>query len=177
MRSLFWLAVAAFVMFAGNGAVRADDYPARPVTLMVPFSAGGATDTHARFLAEKMRAILGQPIVIENVAGAAGSIGVSRAVRSAADGYTLSIGTSTTHMLTGGLYKLAEHDDGAGLGRSAVKQRFAELGIQLTPISEQSPQALRAFQKQEAERWWPIMKAADIKGECGLSVTANECSQ
>ena len=82
------------------------DYPTRPINMIVPFPAGGATDTLARFLAEQMRPILGQPIVIENVAGAAGSIGVGRAVRSVADGYALSIGTSTTHMLTGGLYSL-----------------------------------------------------------------------
>ena len=74
--------------------------------MIVPFPAGGATDTLARFLAEQMRRLLGQPVVIENVGGAAGSIGVGRAVRSPADGYTLSIGTSTTHMLTGGLYAL-----------------------------------------------------------------------
>jgi tripartite-type tricarboxylate transporter receptor subunit TctC len=84
----------------------AQDYPTRPITMIVPFPAGGATDTLARFVAEQMRANLGQSVVIENVAGAAGSIGVGRAVRSPADGYTLSIGTSTTHMLTGGLYAL-----------------------------------------------------------------------
>ena len=84
----------------------AQDYPTRPITMIVPFPAGGATDTLARFLAEQMRAVLGQSVVIENVGGAAGSIGVGRAVRSPADGYTLSIGTSTTHMLTGGLYAL-----------------------------------------------------------------------
>src|ERR1700726_114676 len=74
--------------------------------MIVPFPAGGATDTLARFLGEKLRPILGQAIVIENIAGAAGSIGVGRAVRSPADGYTLSIGTSTTHVLIGGLYAL-----------------------------------------------------------------------
>ena len=84
----------------------AQNYPTRPITMIVPFPAGGATDTLARFLAEQMRAVLGQSVVIENVAGAAGSIGVGRAVRSPADGYTLSIGTSSTHMLTGGLYAL-----------------------------------------------------------------------
>jgi tripartite-type tricarboxylate transporter receptor subunit TctC len=268
---------------------------------------------------------LGQPLIIENVGGAAGSLGVARAVRSAADGYTLSIGTSTTHMLTGGLYALpfdllkdlepviqigsepllivgkkslpaddlkgliawlkanpdkasvgiagvgaaghltgisfqkatgtrfqfvpyrgngpamqdllAEQIDfmiepssnfkallGAGsvkpfaitgrmrlpsspniptadeaglpgffaslwyglwvpkgtskdiiaklnatmsqvLADPAVKQRFDELGIQITPINQQSPEALRAFQKEEADHWWPIMKASNIKGE------------
>jgi tripartite-type tricarboxylate transporter receptor subunit TctC len=91
--------------FAGN--VTAQNYPAHPITMIVPFPAGGATDTLARFLGEKMRGALGQPIIIENIAGAAGTIGVGRAVRSSADGYTLSIGTSTTHMLTGGLYALS----------------------------------------------------------------------
>src|SRR5947207_10563593 len=286
--------------------------------MIVPFPAGGATDTLARFLAEKMRGILGQPVIIENIAGAAGSIGVGRAVRSAADGYTLSIGTSTTHMLIGGLYTLQfdllrdlepviligsepllivgkksfPADDvkgliawlkanpdkasvgiagvgatghltgisfqketgtkftfvpyrgngpamqdllsgqidfmiepasnfrsmlGAGsakpfavtsktrlkaspdiptadeaglpgffaslwyglwvpkntpkdiiakrnatmvqvLADPSVKERFAELGIQIAPLAQQSPEALRAFQKAEAERWWPIIK-------------------
>jgi tripartite-type tricarboxylate transporter receptor subunit TctC len=75
------------------GHVLAQAYPARPITMIVPFPAGGATDTLARYLAENMRGLLGQPIVIENVGGAAGSLGVARAVRSAPDGYTLSIGT------------------------------------------------------------------------------------
>ncbi len=103
-----WLAAMAIVTPALGwvAPVAAQPYPTRPITMIVPFPAGGATDTLARYLAEQMRAILGQSIIIENVAGAAGSIGVGRAVRSPADGYTLSIGTSTTHMLTGGLYSL-----------------------------------------------------------------------
>ena len=95
--------VLAMSAFAG---ATAQTYPSKPVTVIVPFAAGGATDTLARFLGEKMRERLGQPIVVENVAGAAGTLGVGRAVRAPADGYTLSIGTSTTHMLTGGLYAL-----------------------------------------------------------------------
>ncbi len=87
-------------------AASAQTYPARPLTMIVPFPAGGATDVLARILSERMRTILGQPIVIENVGGAAGTIALGKVVRSAADGYTLSIGTSTTHMLTGGLYDL-----------------------------------------------------------------------
>ena len=293
--------------------------------MIVPFPAGGATDTLARFLAEQMRPILGQPIVIENVAGAAGSIGVARAVRSVADGYALSIGTSTTHMLTGGLYNLqfdlfndlepviligAEplmivgrknfpatdlkgliaflkaNPDGASVGIAGVgatghltgisfqretgtkftfvpyrgngpamqdllsgqidfmiepasnfrsmlaagsarpfavtgktrlkfspdvptaeeaglpgfvvslwyglwvpkntpkdviaklnatmvqvlasppvRQRFEELGIEISALAQQSPEALRQFQKEEADRWWPIIKASNIKVE------------
>jgi tripartite-type tricarboxylate transporter receptor subunit TctC len=325
MRRLLTVMVAALVGLAWAGMAAAQNYPTRAMTIIVPFPAGGATDTLARFLAEKMRAILGQPVIIENVAGAAGSLGVARAVRSAADGYTLSIGTSTTHMLTGGLYALqfdllkdlepviqigsepllivgrkslpaddlkgliaylkanpdkasvgiagvgatghltgisfqketgtrfqfvpyrgnapamqdllAEQIDfmiepssnftslvGAGsvkpyaitgrtrlpsspdiptadeagvpnffaslwyglwvtkdtpkdiiaklnatmvqmLADPAVQKRFDELGIQITPLARQSPEALRGFQKAEAERWWPIIKASNLKAE------------
>jgi len=325
MHRVLQLIVAAFVGFGWSAACCAQDYPTRPISMIVPFPAGGATDTVARFLGEKMRAILGQPVVIENVGGAAGSLGVARAVRAAGDGYTLSIGTSTTHMLTGGLYALqfdllkdlepiieigsepllivgkkslpaddlkgliawlkanpdkasvgiagvgatghltgisfqketgtkfqfvpyrgnapamqdllAEQIDfmiepssnfkaliGAGsvkpfaitgktrlpsspdiptadeaglpgffaslwyglwvprdtpkhviaklnatlvqvLADPAVKKRLDDLGIQITPLAQQSPEALRAYQKAEAERWWPIIKASNIKAE------------
>jgi tripartite-type tricarboxylate transporter receptor subunit TctC len=106
MRGCLTAMLAAVFAVAWTGLVAAQPYPARTIIMIVPFPAGGATDTLARYLAEQMRAILGQSIIIENVAGAAGSIGVGRAVRAPADGYTLSIGTSTTHMLTGGLYAL-----------------------------------------------------------------------
>ena len=325
MRRLLTVMVAALVGLAGTGMAAAQGYPTHAMTMIVPFPAGGATDTLARFLGERMRGILGQPVIIENVAGAAGSLGVGRAVRSAADGYTLSIGTSTTHMLTGGLYALqfdllkdlepviqigsepllivgkkslpAEDLKGligylkanpdkasvgiAGVGATGhltgisfqketgtrfqfvpyrgnapamqdllaeqidfmiepssnfkslvaagsvrpyaitgrtrlpsspdiptadeaglrgffaslwyglwvpkdtpkdiiaklnatmvqvladpmVRKRFDELGIEITPLAQQSPEALRAFQKAETERWWPIIKAANLKAE------------
>jgi tripartite-type tricarboxylate transporter receptor subunit TctC len=320
--------IAAILLGLGlgwAGTAAAQDYPARPITMIVPFPAGGATDTLARFLGEQMRGILRQPVIIENIGGAAGSIGVGRAVRAPADGYTLSIGTSSTHVLTGGLYALpfdllrdlepviqigsepllivgrkslpaddlnglitylkanpdkasvgiagvgatghltgisfqkqtgtkfqfvpyrgngpamqdllAEQIDfmiepssnfkslvGAGgvkpfaitgrrrlpsspgtptadeaglpgffaslwyglwvprntpkeivaklnatmvqvLADPATQKRLEQLGIQITPLAQQSPEALRAFQKAESERWWPIIKAANLKVE------------
>jgi tripartite-type tricarboxylate transporter receptor subunit TctC len=325
MGKLLTVMLATLLGLGSTGVAAAQNYPARAITMIVPFPAGGATDTLARFLAEKMRGILGQPVIIENIAGAAGSIGVGRAVRSAPDGYTLSIGTSTTHMLTGGLYALQfdllkdlepiiqigsepllivgrkslPADDLKGLiawlknnpdkasvgiagvgatghltgisfqkatgtkfqfvpyrgnapamqdllaeqidfmiepssnfkslvaalsvkpfavtGRTrlpsspdiptadeaglpgfvaslwyglwvpkdtpkeiiarlnaimvqvladpSVRERLAELGIQITPLAQQSPETLRAFQQAEAERWWPIIKAANLKAE------------
>ena len=325
MRKLLTVVIVTLFGLAWSGAAVAQNYPTRQITVIVPFPAGGATDTLGRFLAEKMRAILGHTVIIENIAGAAGSIGVGRAVRSPADGYTLSIGTSTTHMLTGGLYALqfdllkdlepviqigsepllivgkkslpaddlkgliswlkanpdkasvgiagvgaAGHLTGISLQKEtgtrfqfvpyrgngpamqdllaeqidfmiepssnfkslvaagsvkpyaitgktrlssspniptadeaglpgffaslwyglwvpkdtpkdiiaklnatmmqiladpAVKQRLTELGIEITPLAQQSPEALRAYQKAEAERWWPIIKAANLKGE------------
>jgi len=325
MRKLLAVVIAALMGLTWSGMAAAQDYPTRPITMIVPFPAGGATDTLARLLGERLKAILGQPVIIENVGGAAGSIGVGRAVRSPADGYTLSIGTSTTHVLTGGLYKLSfnllsdldpviligsepllivgkkslpaddlkgligwlkANPDKASVGIAGVgavghltgialqkatgtkfefvpyrgngpamqdllaeqidfmiepasnfrallaagsvkpfaitgkarlpsspniptadeaglpgflaslwyglwvpkgtpkditaklnatmtqilfdpqvRQRFDELGIQISPLDQQSPEALRAFQKAEADRWWPIIKAANIKAE------------
>jgi tripartite-type tricarboxylate transporter receptor subunit TctC len=325
MHKLLTALIATMLGLGWTGLAAAQGYPTRPITMIVPFPAGGATDTLARFLSEQMRGILGQPVIIENIAGAAGSIGVGRAVRSPADGYTLSIGTSTTHMLTGGLYALqfdllkdlepviqigsepllivgkkslpaddlkgliaylkanpdkasvgiagvgatghltgilfqketgtkfqfvpyrgnapamqdllAEQIDfmiepssnfkslvGAGsvkpfaitgrtrlpsspdiptadeaglpgffaslwyglwvpkdtpkdiiaklnatlmqvLADSSVQKRLEELGIQITSSAQQSPEALRAFQKAETERWWPIIKASNLKVE------------
>jgi len=321
-RILIAMALAAL---GGAAAAQAQSYPSHPVTMIVPFPAGGATDTLGRFLAERMKSSLGQPLIIENVGGAAGTIGVGRAVRAAADGYTLQIGTSTTNLLTGGLYPLqfdllndlepivqiasepmlivgkkalaannlkeliawlkANPDkasvgipgvggtghltglafqketgtkfqfvpyrgnapalqdliagqidlqiepasnfygqvkagtikpfaitskarvgaapdiptaDEAGLpgfqavlwyglwapkgtpkdiiaklnavmvetlADAAVKKRFADLGLTAPPREQQTPEALRAFQKAEADKWWPIIKAANIKGQ------------
>ena len=81
-------------------------YPSRPITLVVPFPAGGPVDTLARFLAERMRASLGQPLVIENISGAGGSIGVGRVARASPEGYTLIIGITSTHVFNGAMYSL-----------------------------------------------------------------------
>jgi tripartite-type tricarboxylate transporter receptor subunit TctC len=84
----------------------ADAYPSRPIMVVVPFAPGGPTDFLVRTLGEPMRASLGQPLINENVAGAAGTIGVTRAVRAAPDGYTVSIGHWSTHVINGALYAL-----------------------------------------------------------------------
>jgi tripartite-type tricarboxylate transporter receptor subunit TctC len=99
-----WAALVAILAVAG--AARADDYPSRPITIIVPFAAGGPSDAMARVLAERMRTALGQPLVIENVTGAGGSIGVGRALHSAPDGYTISFGHLGTHVANGAVYKL-----------------------------------------------------------------------
>jgi tripartite-type tricarboxylate transporter receptor subunit TctC len=101
--------LASFVFAAafGNVAIAAEQvYPSRPITMIVPFAAGGPTDTIARILAEHMRVSLDQPVILENVTGAAGSIGVGRVARAAGDGYTLVIGVWGTHVLNGAIYPL-----------------------------------------------------------------------
>ena len=324
-RKLLHLAAGVGAAGAYPHFARAADYPTRPVTIIVPFAAGGATDILARMIADPMGKSFGQTVIVEDLTGAAGSIGVGKVAHSTPDGYTLCVGTLTTNVLIGGLYKLdfdvlndltpiaelayepllicvknslpvhnlkeliawlkdnpgkasvgipgvgstgnlaglsfqkatgttfqfvpyrgngpAMQDllaeqidfmiepasnfkglvaagsvkpfaitgharlasspdiptaDEAGLpGFFAslwyglwvpkgtpkdviaklnatmtqvlfdprVRQRFAELGIEITPIDQQSPEALRDLQKAESQRWWPIIKAANIKAE------------
>jgi len=99
-----WLALVAGLelcsLALGQG------YPTRQVALVVPFPAGGPTDTIARLLAEQMTKTLGQPVVVENVPGANGNIGVGRVARAAPDGHTLIIGHWSTHVVNAAVYKL-----------------------------------------------------------------------
>jgi tripartite-type tricarboxylate transporter receptor subunit TctC len=87
-------------------AARAQTFPSRPITLIVPFAAGGPTDVLARILAEHMRATLGQTVMIENVTGASGAIAGQRAARATPDGTTITIGHWGTHVLNGAVYTL-----------------------------------------------------------------------
>jgi tripartite-type tricarboxylate transporter receptor subunit TctC len=106
-RRRFLRVAAGAVAFPGvSGTARAQAYPTRPITMVVTFPAGAANDAVGRILAERMRSSLGQPIVIENVTGADGSIGTGRAARAKADGYTIVLGGLDTHVINGALYSL-----------------------------------------------------------------------
>ena len=106
MRPICAMLLAVFGWGWAPGEVMAQDYPSRPITVVVPFPAGGPSDTLVRILGEQMRGSLGQPIVIENVAGASGSIAVGRVARAAPDGYTLILGSWVTHVVNGMVYAL-----------------------------------------------------------------------
>jgi len=95
------LAFAVFVVVSGAAA---QTYPTRPVTVIVPFAAGGVTDIVARIVSERMKTALGQSVIIENVSGAGGTIGVTRLFRAAPDGYTLVVGQWTSHVGAGAMY-------------------------------------------------------------------------
>jgi tripartite-type tricarboxylate transporter receptor subunit TctC len=105
-RQFLHLAAGAATLPMMPCAAMAQAYPSRPVTIIVPYPAGGGADAVARIMAERMRAALGQPIIIENVAGASGSIGTGRVARAAPDGYTLGIGNWSTHVVNGAIYAL-----------------------------------------------------------------------
>jgi tripartite-type tricarboxylate transporter receptor subunit TctC len=101
---LIAMALAASCAIADNAAAQV--YPSRPLTMVVPFPAGGSTDTIGRVMADGMRASLGQTIIIENVGGASGNIGVGRVARAAPDGYTLILGSWPTHVLNAAIFTL-----------------------------------------------------------------------
>jgi tripartite-type tricarboxylate transporter receptor subunit TctC len=105
-RQFLHLAAGAAALPAVSRAARAQTYPSRSITMVVPFPAGGPLDALARVMAERMRLSLGQSIIIENVSGAGGSLGVGRVARAAPDGYTLSIGIWSTHVVNGAIYAL-----------------------------------------------------------------------
>ena len=103
MRKILLGLVAALALV---GPAVAQNYPSRPITIIVPFSAGGPSDAMARILAERMKVTLGEIVLVENVTGAGGSIGVGRAAKSPPDGYTISFGHLGTHVANGAIYKL-----------------------------------------------------------------------
>lgn len=106
MRTLICVATALAAMLGAPTGAQAQTYPSKPITMIVPFVAGGPLDVIGRILGDRMRTSLGQPIVIENVGGAAATIGVGRAARAPGDGYTLSIGNWATHVVNGAIYQL-----------------------------------------------------------------------
>jgi tripartite-type tricarboxylate transporter receptor subunit TctC len=108
MRVLTFAASLALALASVAGA-QAQSYPSRPITLIVPFPAGGPTDTIARIMGDHMKGTVGQPFIIENVTGAGSTIGTARAVNAPPDGYTLYVGNWTSAVGAGALYNVSWH--------------------------------------------------------------------
>jgi tripartite-type tricarboxylate transporter receptor subunit TctC len=135
----------------------AQTYPIRPITLIVPFPPGGTTDVIARLIAERMRAKLGQPVIIENVGGADGSIGVGRAARARADGYTLCVGLIDTHVLNAVFYSLPY---------DVLRDFVSITPLAANPVILYGGQSVPASNLDELIAW---MKAHPDKASAGLN--------
>jgi tripartite-type tricarboxylate transporter receptor subunit TctC len=105
-RKFLHLAAGAAALRVLSDAARAQTYPSRPITMIVPFPAGGPTDAIGRVIAEAMRPSLDQPVIVENVPGASGTLGTERLALAAPDGYTLGLGNTVTHVLNGAIFPL-----------------------------------------------------------------------
>jgi tripartite-type tricarboxylate transporter receptor subunit TctC len=105
-RRFLHLAAGAVALPAMSRIAWAETYPSRPITIVVGFAAGGSTDVIARMMAERMKSSLGEPVIVENVTGAGGTIAAGRVARAAPDGYTLSLGNDASHVMAGATYAL-----------------------------------------------------------------------
>src|ERR1700757_3528598 len=105
MKKTFFAALIATSAFVGPASA-ADKFPTHPITIVVPFAAGGPSDAMMRILGERMKVTLGETVLVENTTGAGGSIGVGRVVHSPPDGYTIGFGHLGTHVANGAVYKL-----------------------------------------------------------------------
>jgi len=145
------VAAVALALLAGIAGAEAQTYPSRTITLIVPFPPGGSTDTVARIMAEKMQALLGQTVLIENVGGAGGSTAVGRLARAAPDGYTIDIGQWDTHV--GSIIYKLNHD---------LEKDFAPVGlISINPQLMVARASLEASDLKSLVAW---MKANPGKG-------------
>jgi tripartite-type tricarboxylate transporter receptor subunit TctC len=105
-RRFLHLAAGAAALPAASSIAGAQTYPSRPITIVVGFAANAATDTIGRIIAERMKSSLGQPVIVEDVTGAGGTIAAGRVARAAPDGYTLSLGNNSSHVTAGATYPL-----------------------------------------------------------------------
>src|SRR6195256_337717 len=152
------IVLAALAVLAFGGGALAENFPSHPITLVVPFSAGGPSDAMARILAERMKVTLGEALVIENVTGAGGSIGVGRAVRSPPDGYTVSFGHLGTHVANGAIYKL---------GYDLVTDLEPVVLLPSNPMIVVSKNAVPAKSLQELLAWLKARPAPATAGTAG----------
>ncbi|HEY7664626.1 MAG TPA: tripartite tricarboxylate transporter substrate-binding protein [Xanthobacteraceae bacterium] len=160
------VAAAIAVALGGIAHAQAQDYPSRPITIIVPFPAGGPTDTLARILSERMRVSLGQPVIIETVTGAGASIGVARAAQAAPDGYTLSIGNWTSHVGAGAMYPAA-HD--------AVLELQPVARISATPLMIVGKNALPPQNARELIAWLKANPGKASAATIGAGSGAHVC--
>jgi len=157
-RQFLHLAAGAAAAPALSSIASAQTYPARPMTMVVPYAAGGPTDTIARIVAERMRTSLGQIVIVENVTGAAGTIGVGRVARATPDGYTIGIGHWGTHVVNGAIYELPYH----------VLNDFEPVSLLATnPQMIVAKKAVPAKTLQELIAWLKANTATATQGTAG----------
>ena len=159
LRSIAAAAALSLMQIAGSSGAGAQAYPARSITMVVPYPAGGPTDTLARVMADPLKARLGQSIIIENVTGAGGSIGAGRVARAAPDGYTIVIGHNQTHVINGATQNLSY---------DVVKDFEPVTLIADTPLWIIAKKSLPADNYQEFVAWLKQMDGKASSGAVGV---------
>src|SRR5882757_3460483 len=150
-RKFLQIAAGAATLPMASRLARAQAFPTRPITLVVSFPAGGPADAVARIVVERLRLALGQPVVIENVAGANGSIGTGRVARALPDGYTLSLGVWNSHVANGAAYTL-QYDVVSDFEPVALVANYAQLIVGKKDIPADDLRGLIAWLKQNPDK-------------------------
>jgi tripartite-type tricarboxylate transporter receptor subunit TctC len=168
MRKLIVLIAAA--LCAAVASASAQTFPSRPITVVVPYPAGGVTDTLARILAERMKGVLGQTIIIENVGGAGGSVGAARVARAAPDGYTVLLGNSETHVLNAVAQSLS-YDVVADFDAVALLPAYPFLLVSKNAVPAQNLKELVAWIKANADKVSQgTVGTGTVQHLCGLAM-------
>ncbi|MFN7126599.1 MAG: Bug family tripartite tricarboxylate transporter substrate binding protein [Allorhizobium sp.] len=149
-KSLFAGGLAAGLLVAAQAQAA---FPERPVTLVVPFAAGGSTDVVARVIAEKMSADLGQQVIVQNVAGAGGSLGAGNVARAEPDGYTILMGTVATHALNPLILKSKPYDAEADFAPVSLLVLVPNVLVVNPELPAKSVEELLALLKAEPDKW------------------------
>jgi tripartite-type tricarboxylate transporter receptor subunit TctC len=158
-RQFLYLAAGAGALPAMSRSAGAQAYPSRPITMVVPFPAGGSADAVGRLLAEQIGSSLGQPIIIENVSGGEGNIGTGRVARARPDGYTIQLGSTSTHNMNGAVYSLPYN----------VVDDFAPISPLVTvPFVLAARKAMPASDLNELIAW---LKANPNKASAGIATS------
>jgi tripartite-type tricarboxylate transporter receptor subunit TctC len=156
---LLGFVIASAIALPATASAQA--YPSRPITIVVPFPAGGSIDTVARVVGERMKATLHKPVIVENVTGAGGSIGVGRVAHAAPDGYTIGIGNLSTHVVNGATY---------ALGYDVVKD-FAPIALLTSePMMAAARKTMPAADLQQLVAW---LKANPDKATAAVGGTGD----
>lgn len=165
-----WVAAMFAALALCCGAARANDYPSRVMTMIVPFPAGGVTDTLARLLANRMAAALGQSVIVENVGGASGSIGLGRVARAAPDGYTFVLGNVETNVLNGVELPL-QYDVATDFAPIALLPSYPFMIVTKNAIPANDLKALIAWLKVNADKVTQgTVNVGTMQQLCGLSI-------
>ena len=159
------LALAAATILQNPVAASAQPYPSRPITIIVPFPAGGPSDVVGRIMAEGMRRSLGQPVVVEDIGGAGGTIGMGRVAHAQPDGYTIGLGSWNTGVVNGVIYKL-DYD--------VVADFEPVVLLPDTPLLIASKRAVPANNLQELIAWVKANGDKALVGTSGVGTSPHE---
>jgi tripartite-type tricarboxylate transporter receptor subunit TctC len=162
MNKILLIAAAFAAVLVIMGSATAQTYPSRPITMIVPFPAGGPSDVVPRILSDHLRATLGQSIIIENVSGAGGSIGMGRVARAAPDGYTVGVGSWSTGVVNGVIYNL---------NYDVVKDFEPVILLPENPLLITSKKAVPAKNLSELVAWLKANKDAVLVATSGVGTS------